>query len=673
MMQIRSPRRSASPRTACLVAPISEQQSSLCVSLARIAGLSLFGLLTIVAFSAEVAFAQRDSGAMVGFEPGEEIAPPEEQNGQTGDNGQAGGDSGQARTPTGVTRRSPNSYPPNPFIFYRGNVYLDNEQILLGNASVTEPRKGYYLSLWKLIPVLGLFFLWCATTKWANQDSIGLKLRPQMWATLMLLAGMAGFVLVLITPSFALGFLLCLVAQGGSLGSYIYERNQKVPDSAKVMTPRHIRNVVIRTLAKYGIRIGGGKAVEQAVGPPIVFIGKSKSAGRSKSVESSRGYMSAKELIYDAILRRATDIHLEPKEDEMSVRLRIDGVMYPTEPFDAAVGQNVINIIKVLSSMDITERRKPQDGSFGAEMELREIDFRVATQGTRFGEKMVMRILDQSNSVSSLNQLGMRKPLADKIREIISEPHGMFLTCGPTGAGKSTTLYAALGEIDAYQRNIITIEDPIEYKMASVTQIEINNKAGQTFAGSLRSVLRQDPDVVLIGEIRDNETALIACQAANTGHMVFSTVHANETFSALYRMLDLGVEPYMLSSSLSAILGQRLARRLCPDCKVPYKPKPEFLKNANLPADKIESLYKPPSNPEGQCPTCGGLGYKGRIGVYELLALNERMRDMIRDSAAITQLKAEARKNGMLYMREEGLRLVVKGVTSVDEMLRVVK
>ena len=269
----------------------------------------------------------------------------------------------------------------------------------------------------------------------------------------------------------------------------------------------------------------------------------------------------------------------------------------------------------------------------------------------------------------------MRKQLQDKLRKVISEPHGLFLTCGPTGAGKSTTLYAALGEIDSYQRNIITIEDPIEYKMETVTQIEINNKAGQTFADSLRSILRQDPDVVMVGEIRDKETAVIACQAANTGHMVFSTVHANETFSALYRMVDLGVEPFMLSSSLSAILGQRLARRLCPDCKVPYKPKPEFLKKANLPASKIENFYRPPNSKEvdGQCPTCGGLGFKGRVGVYELLEMNERMRDMIRDNAAIAQIKAEARKNGMLYMREEGLRLVVKGITSVDEMLRVVK
>ncbi len=578
-------------------------------------------------------------------------------------------------TATGVTTsvRGAGDYPPNPFRFYRGNVHLDNQRILIGDQSVSAPQDGFYFSLWKMIPVLGIFFLWILSSRWAQSDSTSLKVRPIFWMTNLLLGGLAAFILCFISPSYLLGFFLLLIGYGGPIGAYIYERNQRVPDSAKVMTPRHIRSVVLRTLAQYGIRIGSTEVHEQAVGPPITFIGKSKEGGRSKAVESSRGYMSAKELIYDAILRRATDVHLEPKEEETSVRLRIDGVMYPTEPFDSAVGQNVVNIIKVLSAMDITEKRKPQDGSFRAEMDFREIDFRVATQGTRFGEKMVMRILDQSNSVSSLAQLGMRKQLQDGLLAVINQPHGLFLTCGPTGAGKSTTLYAALGEIDSYQRNIITIEDPIEYKMESVTQIEINNKAGQTFAGSLRSVLRQDPDVLMVGEIRDEETAIIACQAANTGHMVFSTVHANETFTALYRMMDLGVEPFMLSSSLSAILGQRLARRLCNECKVAYKPKPEFLKKANLPANKIENFYKQPTNPEGQCPACGGLGYKGRVGIYELLALNERMRDMIRDSAAITQIKAEARKNGMLYMREEGLRLVVKGITSVDEMLRVVK
>jgi type II secretory ATPase GspE/PulE/Tfp pilus assembly ATPase PilB-like protein len=378
-------------------------------------------------------------------------------------------------------------------------------------------------------------------------------------------------------------------------------------------------------------------------------------------------------MIYDAIIRRATDVHLEPHEDELSVRYRIDGVMYPAEPFDRTVGDAIINIFKVLSAMDITERRKPQDGSFRAETEGREIDFRVATQGTQIGEKMSLRILDQENSVKTLLDLGMRKALSDQITEIINQPHGMFLSCGPTGAGKSTTLYAALSGLDVHQINIITIEDPVEYRMTGVTQIEINTKAGQTFAGSLRSVLRQDPDVVLIGEMRDDETTRIACQAANTGHMVFSTVHANDSISALFRILDMGVEPFMLASSLSGILGQRLVRRLCEDCREAYKPDPDILKKNNLPPEQVKQFFRPPTEGSNNCASCGGLGYKGRVGVYELLVINDRLRDLIRENPQLSVIKAEARKNGMLYLKEEGLRLVVKGITSMDEMIRVVK
>jgi type II secretory ATPase GspE/PulE/Tfp pilus assembly ATPase PilB-like protein len=305
-------------------------------------------------------------------------------------------------------------------------------------------------------------------------------------------------------------------------------------------------------------------------------------------------------------------------------------------------------------------------------IEGREIDFRVASQGTRHGEKVSLRILDQANSVSRLSQLGMRKQVLEGLTHVINQPHGLLLVCGPTGAGKSTTLYAGINELDAYEKNIITIEDPVEYKMQNVTQIEINTKGGTTFAQSLRSILRQDPDVVMIGEIRDEETAKIACQAANTGHMVFSTVHANDAITALYRLLDLGVEPFMLSTAVSAILAQRLARRLCPQCKEAYAPPAALLKEFNLPAGKIKEFFRPPEKGNG-CPNCGGTGYHGRVGVYEMLLLNERMKDMIRDNAAMSAIRNEARKEGMLYMLEEGLRLVIRGVTSVDEIRRVVK
>lgn len=554
-------------------------------------------------------------------------------------------------------------YPPDPLPFYRGN-------------GPTGPV-GWYLNLFMFVPVLGWLFLWARTTQWVDEDAKGLKMSTSLWNPLVLFGGVLGFVAILLVPNAMGGTFLLSTLYGVPLGVYILERNKRVPESSRVLTPKHLKRLGLQILSRLGIHLSSKERGHFTAGPPIRFIGKSRSGKgfdqqSSRSVENSKGYLAAKEMIYDAILRRATDVHLEPQEDELSIRYRIDGVMYPAEPFDRTVGDAIVNIFKVLSAMDITEKRKPQDGSFRAETEGREIDFRVATQGTQVGEKMSLRILDQENSVKTLVDLGMRKALQDQIVEIINHPHGMFLSCGPTGAGKSTTLYAALQVLDATEINIITIEDPVEYRMANVTQIEINTKAGQTFGGSLRSVLRQDPDVVLIGEMRDDETTRIACQAANTGHMVFSTVHANDSISALFRILDMGVEPFMLASSLSAILGQRLVRRLCEDCKQPYKPDPDVLKKHNLPPEQVKQFFQPPAS-GNNCPTCGGLGYRGRVGVYELLVINDRLRDLIRENPQLSVIKAEARKNGMLYMKEEGLRLVVKGMTSLEELNRVVK
>ncbi len=553
--------------------------------------------------------------------------------------------------------RPVSEFPPIPGPFFRGS--------------------GYYLNWLCWVPVLALLMLWTWSSHWVDGDSRSLKERSEFWNSVILGCGVTGFLLLVCIPQFLLGWLALMVCYCVPLGLYIKERNDRVPASAKVMTPAHIQNVLIRKLAQIGIPIGSMKTLESAIGPPITFIGRTTTGhideSRSRRVENSKGYLAAKGLVYAAILRRGTDVHLEPKEGELSVRLRIDGIMYPTEPFDRAVGEMVLNIFKVLGTMDITEKRRPQDGSFSAEIKGRKIDFRVATQGTRFGEKLSLRILDQANAITTLPGLGLRKQLQEKLRSMIHLPHGMLLCCGPTGAGKTTTLHAALREIDARQKNIITIEDPIEYKMDNVNQIEINTKAGQTFVNSLRSILRQDPDVVMVGEIRDGETADIACQAANTGHMVFSTLHANDAITALYRLLELGVEPFMVSNSISAILGQRLARRLCLECREAYRVDPALLKKLRLPPEKVDKLYRQPKNPQQVCTACGGLGFSGRIGVFELLMINDRMRDMIREKAPLSSFKAEARKNGMLYMKEEGLRLIARGVTSLDELQRVVK
>ena len=383
--------------------------------------------------------------------------------------------------------------------------------------------------------------------------------------------------------------------------------------------------------------------------------------------------MAAKELVYDAVIRRATDIHLEPTTEQLSIRYRIDGILHSAEPFDRPTGDAVLNVFKVLAAMDISEKRKPQDGSFGAKLESRGVDFRVATSGSKSGEKMVMRILDNASSVGKLEEVGLRTKMVNEVRSVVTQPHGMFLCCGPTGSGKTTTLYACLREIDRFQKNIITVEDPIEYHLDNITQMEINTKSGATFAGSLRSILRQDPDVIMIGEIRDQETATIACQAATTGHFVFSTVHSNDTITALFRLLDLGVEPFMIASALTAVLGQRLVRQLCDTCKEPYKPKPEFLKKSQPPRRQGRRLLSQADRIRGGLPGLWGDRYIGRTGIFELLVITEPMRDLIRENPSLNAIKAEARKNGMIYLQEDGLRQVIQGKTSIDELLRVVK
>ena len=535
---------------------------------------------------------------------------------------------------------------------------------------------GLYLNLFKFVPVLLIYLAWIKTVDWVDDDTRTLQnVRFEMWNSLVFFAGILGFLLVWIIPVYLIGLLLLLIAYLAPSLTYAYSRNQTVPDDDKVLTAYHFGEILNGIFKRRMFNVERG--TDYAGGPPITFVGKTSTGkvegDRVAKAEGSGQFIAAKELVYDAILRRATDIHLEPSPEQLSVRYRIDGIMHAAEPFDRPTGDAVVNIFKVLCALDISEKRKPQDGSFGAKFEGREIDFRVATSGSKAGEKLVMRILDNAASVGRFEDIGMRPKMIQSIREIVTQPHGMFLCCGPTGSGKSTTLYACLREIDRFQKNIITVEDPVEYHIDNVTQIEINTKAGQTFAQQLRSILRQDPDVIMIGEVRDNETATIACQAATTGHMVFSTVHANDTVTALFRMLDLGVEPFMIASSVSAILGQRLVRLLCETCKEPYKPKPEFLKKANLPPDKVDVFYRPPKEPEQVCPTCGGTGYMGRTGIFELMVISEAMREMIRENPSIKAIKDEARKNGMIYLTEDGLRQVIQGKTSIEELMRVVK
>jgi general secretion pathway protein E len=546
---------------------------------------------------------------------------------------------------------------------------------------------GFYFSPLKLIAILFVYLCWVRTSWWVDQDARHLKLAWETWNPVMLGAGLLAALVVWVLPWFWVAFVGVLALYLTPSLVYANIRNQEVPKEERVLTATHFRKLAAKYLR---LRLREPKAAEDQ-GPDIRFIGKSfnqteEDSSRVARAEGSKGYKAAKQLVYEAIKGRATDIHLEPTKEELTVRFRVDGILQPSAGFSRSMGESVINIFKVLGAMDIAEKRKPQDGSFSAETEGRIVDFRLATAGSVVGEKLVMRILDKSVQVIDLTRLGMRDKMRDQIQQIVGQPHGMFIVCGPTGAGKSTTLYAGLNEIDRYTRNVITIENPVEYNLDNVTQIEVNPKAGKTFATELRSILRQDPDVILIGEVRDQETAEIACQAAQTGHMVFTTLHANDTVTAIGRLIDLGVQPFMIASALTAVLGQRLVRVLCPKCKVRYKPNPDLLRRANLPADKIKFFYRPPENNDEapadsedsgdgtkRCPYCGGTGYRGRTGIFELLVITDRIRDLVRENPNLGAIKQEAVKNGMVYLQEDGLRKVIEGKTAIQELLRVSK
>jgi type IV pilus assembly protein PilB len=375
-------------------------------------------------------------------------------------------------------------------------------------------------------------------------------------------------------------------------------------------------------------------------------------------------------IMIQAIRDRASDIHLEPDERGLRVRFRIDGFLYESLALPKQIHPSLTSRIKILAEMDIAETRLPQDGNFNVKMERRGFEIRVSTFPTIYGENVVLRILDQTSPLFKLEDLGFSKEMLDLCKQLIQRPNGIILVTGPTGSGKTTTLYAFLNLINSKEKNIITIEDPVEYRLALIRQTQINPKAGVTFATGLRSILRQDPDVIMIGEIRDRETSEIAHQSALTGHLVLSTLHTNDAPEAITRLMDIGVEPYLISSSLIGVLAQRLVRTICSDCKTPYQADPNLLSELN---DEVSKSKEPLTLYRGKgCKNCKQSGYRGRTGIFELLPINERIKQLISEKAS-TQLIREAAKKmvGMASLREDGLRKVLKGITTLEEVDRV--
>jgi len=372
-------------------------------------------------------------------------------------------------------------------------------------------------------------------------------------------------------------------------------------------------------------------------------------------------------IIMQAIREKASDIHVEPEEDSLQIRFRVDGILHDQATIPKQMQAAILSRMKIMSDMNIATKRIPQDGRFRLNLEAGQIDMRVSSLPTIFGENIVMRLLDTTSILIGLEKLGFDQQNLEQFKSLIVKPHGIILVTGPTGSGKTTTLYSALNSINTPDKNIITVEDPVEYQLKMIRQSQINPKAGLTFATGLRSILRQDPDVIMVGEIRDLETAEISVQSALTGHLVFSTLHTNDAPSSLTRLIDMGVEPFLISSSVIGIIAQRLVRTICPACKQSYSPSKEVIDDigVKLPEGNLK-FYKGTG-----CKVCKNTGYKGRIGIFEMLLLDDKMRDLILAKTSSSQIKRIAHEAGMRTLREDGVAKVLAGVTTIDEVIRV--
>lgn len=435
-----------------------------------------------------------------------------------------------------------------------------------------------------------------------------------------------------------------------------------------VATDQQIRNVMNQVLA-VGSEVT--EILEEAGGDSEVEDSGEVEIGAGADAEEAPIVRLVRSILQQAVGEGASDIHIEPRAKELKVRYRVDGVLRETMSVPQKLQNGVIARLKILANLNIAERRVPQDGRFTVRLGGQKVELRVASLPTVFGEKVVLRLLDTSSVETSLTKLGFAPEVLKRYREIFTRPYGTVLVTGPTGSGKSTTLYATLGELNSPEKNIITVEDPVEYRMSGISQVQVNSKVGLTFASGLRSILRSDPDIMMIGEIRDYETAKISIEAALTGHLVLATLHTNSAPAAVNRLTEMGVETYLTSSAVDCVIAQRLARRLCANCMEPVEVEQDVLDNINFPFESV---------PEGErsfyravgCGRCGGSGYKGRVGIYEMMAVTDEIRDMVLRRVSTGEISRTAEEQGMIRLREDGLIKAAQGMTTIEEVLRTV-
>jgi type IV pilus assembly protein PilB len=446
-------------------------------------------------------------------------------------------------------------------------------------------------------------------------------------------------------------------------------------DDIRTMTGYDVQPVVAtandveQTIAKFS---GMGDQVEALASEAAEsFEEEADLAGIEAAVEDAPIVKLVTAIMTQAVGDRASDVHIEPTERDVRVRFRVDGVLHEVMHSPKSIQGGLISRLKVMADLNIAEKRVPQDGRVSMRVSGKNLDLRLATLPTVFGEKIVIRILDKSNALLKLSDLGFHEDAFRKFELAYRRPYGAILATGPTGSGKSTSLYATLNIVNEVNKHIVTVEDPVEYRLAGVNQIQVNPKAGLTFASALRSILRADPDIILIGEIRDRETAMIAVEAALTGHLVLSTLHTNDAPSAITRLTEMQVETFLVASALDCVVAQRLARKLCEKCKEAYVPEAQELLEAGFhesQLDEIHELYRAVG-----CPSCSGTGYRGRTGLYEVMPMSEEIERLTVERASSEAIRAVALEQGMLELRMDGLLKAAKGLTSIEEIARVVK
>jgi type IV pilus assembly protein PilB len=437
----------------------------------------------------------------------------------------------------------------------------------------------------------------------------------------------------------------------------------KVASGCEVDAVAALESQVAEAIEKY-YRMGTSAQGFASAPPDALEPDEVGSNGKSQESEEGPAVRQVNNLILQAVRDGASDVHIEPEESAVRVRLRVDGMLRELQGHQKNMHSSVVSRIKVLAEMDISERRVPQDGRFKLALEGKELDLRVSTCPTIHGENVVIRVLRKDALVLSLDSLGMSPRDLGLVRQMITRPHGMMLVTGPTGSGKTTTLYSCLNSINSPEKNVMTLEDPVEYRLPYVRQVQVDSESGLTFARGLRSFLRQDPDVIMLGEVRDSETAEIAIRSALTGHLVLSTLHTNDAPSALARLLDMDIDPFLISSSVVGIVAQRLLRGLCEKCKQPEKLDPRAAERLGIPGSA--ELWR-----GAGCKSCNQSGHRGRIPVFEVLALDDEMRALVAQRAPFEQLGAMARRRGMTTLRDDALAKARRGLTSLDEVSRV--